>query len=104
MVKPAAIWLMNGTTPIAQSAVGSNPGPAWHAIAAADFNADGRADILWQNDNGFAGIWLMNGTAPLDQTTVGNNPGPTWHVKAAADFNGDGRADILWQDDKGQTA
>ena len=49
------------TTPVVQSAVGGNPGPTWHVKAAADFNGDGKADILWQNDNGQAAIWLMNG-------------------------------------------
>jgi hypothetical protein len=29
--------------------------------AAADFNADGVSDILWQNDNGQAATWLMSG-------------------------------------------
>ena len=48
MVKPAAIWLMNGTTPIAQSTVGDNPGPNWHVKDAGDFNGDGMADIVWQ--------------------------------------------------------
>ena len=33
-------------------AVLPNPGPTWHAKEAADFNGDGKADILWQNDNG----------------------------------------------------
>jgi hypothetical protein len=27
---PAAIWLMNGTTPTAEMLVGNNPGPSWH--------------------------------------------------------------------------
>jgi hypothetical protein len=100
----AAIWLMDGLNPIAQSAVGGNPGPTWHAIAAADFNADSKADVLWQNDNGQAAIWLMNGLNPIAQSAVGGNPGSTWHAIAAADFNADGNADILWQNDNGQAA
>ena len=27
-----------------------------------NFNGDGKADILWQNDNGLPAIWTMNGT------------------------------------------
>jgi hypothetical protein len=67
-----------------------------------DFNGDGDADILWQNDNGQAAIWLMNGTTPTVETTIGANPGSSWHVIGAADVNGDGHADILWQNDNGQ--
>jgi hypothetical protein len=71
---------------------------------AGDFNGDGKADILWQSDNGQAAIWLMNGATPGAQGAAGANPGPTWHEQAAADFNGDHMADILWQNDNGQAA
>jgi len=30
--------------------------------AAADFNGDGKSDILWQNDSGLPSIWTMDGT------------------------------------------
>ena len=70
---------------------------------AADFNGDGKADILWQNDNGQPAIWTMDGTNITSAVGLAN-PGPSWHVKAAADFNGDGKADILWQNDNGQPA
>ena len=29
--------------------------------ARGDFNGDGKADILWQNDNGTPAVWLMDG-------------------------------------------
>jgi hypothetical protein len=34
---------------------------SWHAKAAADFDADGKADILFQNTNGTPAVWLMDG-------------------------------------------
>ena len=52
---------MNGMSVAAEGAAGANPGPNWHVKDAGDFNADSKADILWQNDNGQAAIWLMNG-------------------------------------------
>ena len=69
---------------------------------AGDFNGDGSADILWQNDDGDVAVWEMNGTA-WSAAPLGN-PGPRWHAKGAGDFNGDGNADILWQKDDGTVA
>jgi MgtC family len=40
-----------------------------------DFNNDGKADILWQNNDGTPAIWLMNGTTPTTMVALGN-PGP----------------------------
>ena len=35
----------------------------WRFVGAADFNGDGKTDILWENNvNGDRGFWLMNGT------------------------------------------
>ena len=58
------VWEINGTTTIGAAVVG-NPGPSWHAKGSGDFNGDGRADILWQNDSGEVVIWEMNGTAVI---------------------------------------
>ena len=71
---------------------------------AADFNGDGKADILWQNDNGTPAIWTMDGT----NVTGAAAPAQSWaHAgmsRTAADFNGDGKSDILWQNDNGTPA
>jgi len=97
----ADIWLMNGTTPTAQSFVGTNPGASWHIKATADFNGDGKSDILWQNDSGEAYIWLMDGTNHVGGGSLGN-PGAAWHIEGTGDYNHDGQTDILWQNDNGQ--
>ena len=71
---------MNGLNPSTQSAVSSNPGLSCHVKDAGDFNADGKADILWQDDNGQAAIWLMDGLNSIAEPAVGSNPGEGWHV------------------------
>ena len=33
----------------------------WKVGGVADFDADGKSDILWRHDSGVASIWLMDG-------------------------------------------
>ena len=64
----------------------------------ADFNADGKSDILWQNTNGQAAIWLMNGDqADRRKRRSGRTLGRAGRRSAAGDFFGSLYSDILWQ-------
>jgi hypothetical protein len=72
--------------------------------AVADFDGNGKSDILWQDDSGQAALWLLNGSTVTNSGLAGGNPGPSWHIKGSGDFDGDGKADILWQNDSGQAA
>ena len=74
--------------------VGANPGPTWHVKGAEDFNGDGKADILWQDDSGQAMVWLLNGTTVLATGNVGANPGSPWHVTSNDDTLATGLAQI----------
>jgi len=64
-----------------------------------DFNANGKADILWRNRfTGMVTMWLMNGTSPAGWGVIIMNAGNAdWTVAGVGDFNGDGKADILWR-------
>src|SRR5262245_47036559 len=80
--------------------VAALPAPA----QAADFNGDGRADILWRHAvSGENALWFMNGATVtgVDTAAVTNT---NWHIVGVGDFNGDGRADILWHAVSGQNA
>ena len=74
----------------------------------ADFDGDGKADVLLQNDNGAAALWLMDGTAIKagGQFNIAGtqNIAPSWHIVGARDMNADGHADILWENDNGAAA
>ncbi len=80
-------------------------GSDWHYLGTADFNDDGRSDMLWQNVNsGAIVLWQMNGTA-IDPNNSGGvtfngnavSLGSDWHFLGTGDFSGDGTSDILWQ-------
>lgn len=63
----------------------------------ADFNSDGKADILIKNaDTGQLNLWEMNGTGIIAAGGI-YAPGPSWDIKGVSDLNGDGKPDILLQ-------
>jgi FG-GAP-like repeat len=64
--------------------------------AATDFNADGKADLLWtQSSTGTVLLQTMSGPTVMTSNTV--NVSSDWAVAGVGDFNGDGSADILWR-------
>jgi hypothetical protein len=74
------------------------PDTAWKILAAADFNGDGKSDLLWRNDTtGHIYMMLMNGTAIASQGYVYQEPNLAWKVVAQGDYDGDGKADLLWR-------
>lgn len=88
-------WLQNGVN------WNSSIGADWHVVGIADFNGDGRSDILWRNDNGQLSDWLGTSVGGFVQGT-GTAVPLSWKVAGTGDFDGDGRDDILWRNDNGQ--
>ena len=68
---------------------------AYHVSAVADFNADGIADILWENKNKHKiYIWYMHKDGTYNYKKIEESKVPVNIIKVG-DFNGDGFADIL---------
>ncbi len=64
-----------------------------------DFNADGRADLVWRNSSsGTSTVWMMNGTnIGVGSGTTSLQINSSYTVAAVGDFNGDGKADLAWR-------
>lgn len=97
-----AVWVLtNGVTlASAQFVSPSNSGnPGWKAVAVADFDKDGKADILFQGANGDVGIWYLDGVTVKSVVMLKpSNPGSAdWKAVAAGDFNNDGNVDVIFQ-------
>ena len=70
-------------------------------LGAADFNGDGRTDILWDKGGKGHVIWLMG---PQGKEGIVKLPAVTasWSVVATGDYDGDGKSDILWRQASGK--
>ncbi len=78
----------------------NEPNTAWKVLAAADFNGDGKSDILYRNDaTGQVYVLLMNGPAVAGGGLVHTEPNLAWKVVSQGDYNGDGRSDLLWRNE-----
>ena len=95
-------WLMNGASRVGNAVpIGNAPTLAtnWKLSATADFDRDGRPDLVWRNfSSQKIVVWLMNGIArrsalaPSPDQAVDAN----WEIVAAADADNDGNTDFVW--------
>jgi hypothetical protein len=90
------LWLNKGDgTAFTESAL-TTIGTDWQIVGSADFNGDGKTDLLWRNrTTGANAIWLMSGST-YNSLQLQSSTDPNWDVAGVADFDGDGKADILW--------
>ena len=89
---------MNGTTRLDQVWVGTVPDTGYQIEGVADFDGNGKADLLWWHaTRGEVWMWTMNGTTREAETWVGTVPDTNYRIAGTGDYDGDGKADILWR-------
>ena len=111
------IWQNNATTQVTVNYFGGPEGATytgwnwlnsagvsgWHVVAVADFDNNGTADLVWQNNS--TGQVTVNfyggpgGATYQGWCWLNTNSNVGWNVVGAADFNGDGVPDLIWQNE-----
>jgi hypothetical protein len=66
------IWLMNGLSVTTNALIYTDPNLIyWNVTATPDLNGDGKADLIWYNNNtGQTAGWLMNGATPTNEALL----------------------------------
>jgi len=72
-------------------------GTGWTVGEAGDFNADGKSDIVWQNNDGRVDIWFMDGMKIDRAATVTINAGPDMKIASTGNYNDDHYTDLLFR-------
>lgn len=72
--------------------------PAGPRPPRADFNGDGKHDLVWRNiDTGRVWVTTVSGGAVTGGFALYTEPNVNWRIIGTGDFNGDGHGDILWR-------
>lgn len=91
-------WHMNGPTILYSRYLTPNAAPlTWKLRGSGDFNADGKADLVWQNvTTGEVVCWLMDGALQYSAAWITPSVHPSWEIASVRDMNRDGFPDLLW--------
>ena len=74
--------------------------PNWTVSHVADFNGDGKSDLVWSGRDGAVGLWLMSSASVLERRTE-MPAGTGWTASVAQDLSGDRKADLVWTHSSG---
>jgi FG-GAP-like repeat len=96
------LLLMDGSAPKASLNLWDGEFGQFDVIAAADFNADGRVDLLWRNEQGHIYIAFMTGVDTPEYVEL-TPPSPSYQIDHVVGMGDDGIIEIAWRDEYGHS-
>ncbi len=85
-------------TVIGRGTQGALSNLSWEMQAAADFDGDGKDEIVWRNSQtGANALWTLDGKFLQSSVFIPGLTNPDWQVVDAQDFDGDGYTDLAWR-------
>jgi len=96
--RTGSVTIAGLTFAVTQAGAEADPDRRARENARADFDGDGRSDLLWQDDlYGYLAVWTLDGHAIRHVRALSHFvPNPEWRIAGTGDFNGDGKPDIVW--------
>lgn len=94
------VWQMQGAASVAAyNILPVISDPNWQVVGVADFNRDGRPELLWRHRlSGETLYWILDAAG---RNAIGSVSLPTvdsgWQIQAVGSFTGDGSTDLLWR-------
>jgi hypothetical protein len=72
---------MDGATRTSSVSLSVVADTSWQMVGTADFNGDGKTDILWRHQvAGVNAVWLMNGVARTTTALLSTVPDANWRI------------------------
>jgi cyclophilin family peptidyl-prolyl cis-trans isomerase len=96
------LYLLDGLTVRGSRLLDLSDDLADTIVGTADFNGDGRSDVLLRRANGTWLIYLLNGVGTPKRGRPKLPKSARSSVAAIADFDGDGTADVMMRNDSGR--
>ena len=97
-----AAWIMRGYTVLSTRflSIPKVNDPRWQIAGVTDTNADGMADLIWQDPSqGWLAVWSLQGTNVTGTSYLSINRmlDTNWRIQSAGDVDGSGRPAIVWR-------
>lgn len=93
------IWMLRDTVFKSRLDLPAEIDLTWHPEGVGDFNADGKADLVWRRrtSSGPNRVWLLSDGHFVRSKPLPPVPDLDWRLEGVGAFNADTKPDLLWR-------